>query len=180
VLLLWVPPSSSNYFQSHLRSSMDPITITTSVVGIIISAVKVGKILNSVVSTLNDPAKFATAISVEVSQSITILTGLQHFLDNLDAAPYRRRQLIHVDHLVVTFTDGVLLFSELEAAVVKLGKSPETLRSRIQWARKEKTFQRLLLRMQYFKGSTSVMLNILQRYIPREGPLINWPRTDLQ
>jgi hypothetical protein len=142
---------------------MDPLSIATAVVGILSAAVKVRNTLGPIVSTLKDKTKSAAAICVELNHSITILSALQTFIDDLNTASHTRRQLIHIDQLIIAFTDGVLLFSELESLVLKLGTSPDHLRARIQWARKEKDFAFLLTRMQRFKGSITVMLNILQR-----------------
>ena len=141
---------------------MDPLSIASSVVGLLAAAGKIIEILKPVISTLKDSAKTATIIHSEVNSSRIILSALQVLFRDLDAAPCRRRDLIQIDQVIATLTDGVLLFSELEALVTRLGPATESLLTRIEWARKEKTLNILVARLQNFKGSISVILNILQ------------------
>jgi len=139
---------------------MDPLSVAASIVGIQGAAGKVIEILGPVVSALKD-AKSPATIYSEVNNSRIILSALQTFLNNLNTASRKRTALIQIDQLVAVLTDGVILFSELEALVLPLGTS-EHFRSRIQWARRERTFASLLSRLQGFKSSISLMLNILQ------------------
>ena len=100
--------------------------------------------------------------SFEINNSVIILSALQKLFDDPDLIPQKRKDLIQLDQLIATFTDGVFLYLELEALALQLGTTTDTLRSRIQWARKEKDFASLLSRMQYFKSSITAILNILQ------------------
>jgi hypothetical protein len=141
---------------------MDPITVATSIVGILAAAGKVVKILGPVISTLKNKTQSVATICSEVENTRIILLALQTLLDDLNTAPRKRRELIQIGQLIAALTDGVLIFSELEALVLQLGTSTENWQTRIQWARKEKVFASLLSRMQYFKSSMSVILIILQ------------------
>lgn len=90
------------------------------------------------------------------------LSSITGIICNLGAAPRRRRQLIQIDQLITILTDGVLLFSELEALVIRLDNPDFALPNRMQWAWNDKEFAKHISRLQYFKSSISVMLNILQ------------------
>src|SRR2546423_7396138 len=142
---------------------MDPLSAAASIVGILAAAGKVIEILGPVVAALKDASKSATTTYSEVNNSRIILSALQTLLNNLNTASRKRTALIPIDQLVAVLTDGVILFSELEALVLPLGTSSGHVRSRIQWARREGTFASLISRLQSFKSSITLMLNILQR-----------------
>jgi hypothetical protein len=141
---------------------MEPLSVAASIVGILAAAGKVAEVLGPVVTSLKEPSKTATAIYAEVSSAKIILSALQTLLDDLEQAPRRRRELIQVDQLIATLTDGVLIFNELEPQVSQLGTSTEKWRTRIQWTRKKDVLDSFVSRLQLFKGSINVMLSILQ------------------
>jgi hypothetical protein len=142
---------------------MDPLSVTSSIAGILAAAGKVVEILEPVVSaTLNVNLATAKAVCSETNNSIIILSAAQTLFNDPDLIPRKRKGLIQVNQLVAALTDGVLIFSELEALVLQLGTSMEKVKTRILWARKEKTFLSIRSRMQSFKLSISVMLNIIQ------------------
>lgn len=146
---------------------MDPLSVTASLVGILAAAGKVVEILGPVITTLKDTAKSAAAIHAEVNSSRIILSALQKLLHDLESAPRKRKELIQIDQLIATLTDGVLIFNELEPLVVQLGSSTENIRARVRWALKRDPLETFVSRMQLFKGSISVMLNILQWYVSK-------------
>ncbi|KAF1843551.1 uncharacterized protein K460DRAFT_407893 [Cucurbitaria berberidis CBS 394.84] len=137
------------------------LEIAAAIIGILAAAGKVAEILGPVVSTLKDASKNANAVLSEVNNSRIILVALQKYLDDLDTAPRGRRELIQVAQLITALTDGVLLFSHLEGLVIRLD-ADNIWPKRIQWARNDKKLASLVARMQCFKSSISVMLNILQ------------------
>lgn len=140
----------------------DPLSVAASIIGIIAAAGKVAEILKPLVSSVKDTSKTARDIYAEVNSSRTILSALQKLFDDLNKTPRRRRELIQIDQLIATLTDGTLIFSELEPLVVQLGTSNERLRKRIQWAFKRDQLDAFVSRMERFKTSISVMLSILQ------------------
>jgi hypothetical protein len=143
---------------------MDPLSVAASIIGILAAAVKVAEILGPLVSTLKDTAKCAARIYAEVNSTRIILSALQALFEDLNSAPRRRRGLIQVSQLIATLTDGVLLFGELEPLVLQLGTTTEKWTTRIQWALKKDLMNSFIARVQLFKGSIGVMLNILQWY----------------
>jgi len=103
----------------------------------------------------------------EVQATTIILSALQQLSQNLGSVPAKYATLVTLDQVVAVLTDGVLLYSELEASLSSLpsglpGTKP-SLRSRLQWARKEPVFVGVLTRLQGFKGSITLILSILQR-----------------
>jgi hypothetical protein len=147
---------------------MDPLTIPTSILGLLKATAQVAQYLAPYVAAVRDTPKIVTQVHSEVSHSRTILLALEALTKNLASIPVRRAALIQVDELIAVFTDGVLLFSELEASLPSQPPTEPTspripFQTRLQWARKESTFAALLTRLQGFKGSISLMLTILQR-----------------
>ncbi|KAF2125031.1 hypothetical protein P153DRAFT_118389 [Dothidotthia symphoricarpi CBS 119687] len=138
------------------------LDVAASIIGILAAAGKIAETLGPVISTFRDSTKHAAIIFSEIDNSRAILGALQTLFVDLDTTPRRRRALIHVDQLVAALTDGVLLFSELEALVVRLDHPAKKLMGRLQWAWNDKEFVTLVSRIQCFKTSISTMLNILQ------------------
>jgi hypothetical protein len=133
-----------------------------AIIGILAAAGKVAETLGPVVSAYGEATKNAAAVLSEIKQMRIILSALHTYLDNLPACPPNRKNLIQVDQLVGTLTDGVLLFSELEEVVARLQGPPMDRMSKMRWARNDGKFASLRSRMQCFKGSITAMLNILQ------------------
>ena len=100
---------------SHTPSSdMDPLSITASIVGILAAAGKLSELLSSIFSTTKDAPKVVNALMHEISDIQAALSSLQVLLDHLSTSPKRRTALIQIDSLIVTFTESVVTFSELE------------------------------------------------------------------
>jgi cell division control protein 24 len=149
---------------------MDPLNIPTSIFGLLKATAQVAQYLAPYVAAARDTPKIVTQVHSEVVYSRTILLALDGLTKNLGAIPVKRAALIDVDQLVAVFTDGVLLFSELEASLPCLPPaepaSPRIpLQVRLQWASKESAFVALLARLQSFKVSIMSMLTILQRQV---------------
>ena len=133
-----------------------------AIIGVLAAAGKVADTLGPVVSAFKDVTQNIAAVLSEVNNSRIILSALHRYLDDLDRSPRIRRELIQVDQLIAALTDGVLLFSELEALVLRLVGQSNKIPSRMQWAWNDEKFASLVSRMQNFKSSITVMLNILQ------------------
>ncbi|KUJ22170.1 uncharacterized protein LY89DRAFT_395334 [Mollisia scopiformis] len=146
---------------------MDPITITTSIFGLLKATETIAGYLGPYVSAARDTSQIVRQVHSEVVYTRTTLLALEGLIKNISSVPVRRAALIQVDQLVAVFTDGVLLFSELEASLpsppsAESSTSRLPILSRLKWARKESTFTSLFTRLQGFKGSISLMLTILQ------------------
>lgn len=143
---------------------MDPFSVAASIVGILGAAVQISEILRPFVSTVKDAATVAAQINAEVNTCATILSALQGLLENLSQTPVERQSLIEVDSLTITLTEGVLIFDALVHLLRQLGNG-KRWSTRIQWAWKRDTLDSLVKRMQLFKASVTLMLNILQRSV---------------
>jgi len=138
------------------------LEIAAAIIGILAAAGKVAEILDPIVSTFKDVNRNIVAVLTEVNSSRIILSALQVYLEDLSASPHGRRELIKVNQLAATVMDGVLLFSELEELVLPFARPALSLQSRINWAWNDDKFATLVSRVQNFKSSITVMLNILQ------------------
>ncbi|KAM7215680.1 hypothetical protein V8F06_008971 [Rhypophila decipiens] len=169
--------SSQSANNSHLTSSikiasysMDPLSVAASIAGLLSAAGAVTKALSPYVAAARETPKVATQVHSEMQSITIILSTLQVLAQALGSIPVQRAALIQVDHIVAVLTDGVLIFSDLEDVVKSLDSlgnlSVNIIRlsvwSRLQWARKESEINSLLARLQGFKSSASLILNILQ------------------
>lgn len=138
------------------------LEVSAAIIGILAAAGKVAETLGPVVSAFVNAPKHARTIHTEVRYTRTILLGLQTLFDELNVVPQRRKRLIQIDQLVAALTDGVLLFSELEALVDGLGDPKDTLSNRARWARKDIELDATVKRLVGFKSSVALMLGILR------------------
>lgn len=115
-------------------------------------------------SAYNNAPKHALTIYTEINHTRTILSGLEELLNNLQISSRRRKELIQVDHVLAALFDGVLLFSELESLVIRLGEVnvKRTVYIRAQWARHEEDLSRYVSRLVSFKVCMGLMLSILR------------------
>lgn len=146
---------------------MDPLSVTASIAGLLTAVHEVVKILGPFVSAAGSVPQIAFKVLSEVQNTKTILTAVKNLIVNINAKSFKHASLIKVDQIVTILTDGVMIFSELESAAGCLLLSVPTsqllqLRCRLQWARKEGIFTSLLGRLESFKNSLSLILDILQ------------------
>ncbi|KAK4209267.1 hypothetical protein QBC37DRAFT_391391 [Rhypophila decipiens] len=149
---------------------MDPLSIAASIAGLLSAAGAVTKALAPYVAAARETPKVAVQVHSEMQSIAVILSALQVLTRNLGSIPMQRAALVQVDHVVAVLTDGVLIFSDLEDVVKSLDSLGDlslsitrlSLRSRLQWAWKESDITSLLARLQGFKLSASLILNILQ------------------
>lgn len=118
-----------------------------AIIGILAAAGKVAEILGPAVSAFRDVTKHAAAVLSEVNSSRIILSALQKYLDDLGNSPRKRKELIQVDQLICTLTDGVLIFSALEKLVVDLTSTGNSNIRRARWAISDGKFVTLISRM---------------------------------
>jgi cell division control protein 24 len=143
---------------------MDPLSVAASIAGLATAAGEVAKILKPYVSAASETVPpIALQVYAEVESTRTILSAVQRLINNLSLA--KNTSLIQVDDVVAVLTDGVLVYSDLEEAIgelrIELPADSIPLRSRLLWAHKESKVKSLLTRLQGFKSSTSLILNLL-------------------
>jgi len=142
--------------------------VAGSIIGILAAAGKVTELVEPYVTSTKDAPKIALSVHREVNRVRTVLSSLQNILENLSSPSntQRRAAFVQIEPLVVTFTDGVLIFSELESIVAPLLPPDQNqglpLMQRFQWAAKKNAISNVLDRLQRFLVSLSAMLNIFQ------------------
>ncbi len=76
---------------------------------------------------------------------------------------------MQIEDVRSVFTDGVMMFSELEDVILRFGSCEDgeevPLRVKMRWVKGEALVAGLLGRVQGFKSSTSLLLNIFQWYV---------------
>jgi cell division control protein 24 len=149
---------------------MDPLSVSASIAGLLSAAGAVARLLNPYIAAARDTPKVAVQVGAEVHEATIVLSALQRLAQNMASVSIQHAALVTIDQVVAVLTDGVLVFSDLEASVGSLplgapSATPLAIWSRLQWARKESDFVSLLSRLQGFKSSISLILNILQRHV---------------
>ncbi|KAL9084237.1 MAG: hypothetical protein Q9165_008148 [Trypethelium subeluteriae] len=142
---------------------MDPLSISASIVGILAAAGQVSSAITKFLRKTHGAPKTAQRVLEDVNGLSVVLTELQNYLLNLGSASKPSASLILVEQMVVTLSDCVAAFSELEEF---LGTSESTaevhLLSKIRWATKEASIMQVLGRLRDDKSSLMSMLIILQ------------------
>lgn len=150
---------------------MDPLSVSASIAGLLSAAGTISKVLGPYIAAAQDVPKIAAQVSAEVHEATIVLSALDKLARNMTSVSVQRAALVSIDQVVAVLTNGVLVFSDLEASVGRLPLGESSFMrmgiwSRLQWARKEAEFTVLLSRLQGFKSSASLILNILQRSVP--------------
>lgn len=138
------------------------IGVIASVVGIVAAAGKVAELLSNAVPGLTKLQSNAAALLSETESTKIVLGSLQRLLEDLDGVAIERRDMVLIDQIVTLLTTGVLLFSELENLVSKLGLPRKGLRSRTRWGQHEKELGNFYQRLSSFKSNITILLNVLQ------------------
>lgn len=142
---------------------MDPLSVMASVVGLLAAAGQVSSILSKVKSSIQDVPRSMEHVISEVKTFETSLSAIQIFIHELSLAQRQRIAMIQVDQLLATLTEAVLTFSELEALVRPFEMdSGKVMKERIRWYWKEDDIFRIMTRLERYKSSFTLMLNIVQ------------------
>ncbi len=141
---------------------MDPLSVATSIAGLMIAASQVAGLLRSFAESAKEAPNSAKAVLAEVTGISICLNQLQGYLSGKQETPRSRRSLIMIEQVIVVLTDCVSVFSELEQNLEML-KTDQPMRviDRLKWTMKEATIGRLLRRLQTSKASLTFMLTTL-------------------
>ena len=141
---------------------MDPISAAASVIGLLGAAAKVSEVLLKFIGNVKEAPKLAQNVLMEVSDVGACLNQLQRYLQGSLSTSTSQEQLLMVEQLVVTLSNCVLIFSELEEMVDSLKPAEQMQPWRLaQWLLKEQAISALMVRMQQSKLSLSLMLTTL-------------------
>jgi hypothetical protein len=141
---------------------MDPLSVTASIAGLLMAAGKICSLLVVVSSVRNAPSAIRDA-RLEVKHAEIALRSLQQYLECLDLINQERKALIQIDELRVTLTDAMLAFSDFEALLQTLSNLAKG-RAAISWPRYSKQIDDHVARIQRYKASLTLMLNVFQWY----------------
>ena len=145
---------------------MDPLSVAASVVGLVGVTAKVLTVLTNFIRETRNAPNLVNSILQEVSDISACLAQLQAFLLGTRVGSRSRTTLLIVEQVVVTLTETVMTFSELESILESLhDHTPSRITSRIAWTRKESVLARLCLRLNSSKQSLNLMLTTLTWYI---------------
>ncbi|KAH9227967.1 hypothetical protein K456DRAFT_888649 [Colletotrichum gloeosporioides 23] len=148
----------------------DPLSIASSIVGILAAAGKITDVLGPYISAVRETPRIAVSVHSEVVGSRIILSALHGLLQTLSAASRSRTLLVPIDDLIAVFTNGVLIFSELESSIMPIClDGADRIIGRMHWTRASGKLSDLLSRLQAFKQTTLLLLNILQCDSDREA-----------
>ncbi len=142
---------------------MDPLSAAASIAGLLGAAATITTVLRPVISTIKDAPPLVGNLLVEVSDITACLSQLEAFLSGTAAASRSRKSLLMVDQIVVTLTNCVLIFSELEETIDNLKLNQPTLPAniRLRFMSKEAAIAKILTRLQASKLSLNLMLTTL-------------------
>lgn len=148
---------------------MDPLSIAGAIVGIVASASKMIPMLTSFVNNVKDAPKLAREVLAELLEITAFVRSLQMFINKTPDSERQNEYLIQIDDLVLIMTGCVLTYSELEQTMDSLGLESDTKKfNRTKWMWHQSSIQRILGRLQSYKRTLSVMLEILQWYVKRD------------
>jgi hypothetical protein len=145
---------------------MDPLSIATSVAGLIGAGAKLAAILTQI-SRLSDAPPLCKAVLTEVCDTAVALRQVQNFLDGQLHIPSEPREHVLLEHVAAALTGCVMAKDELETlldgmGLVYAGSGITGTFDRMKWIRKEEDIQRLVQRLQNHKASLNLILTVLQ------------------
>jgi hypothetical protein len=96
------------------------------------------------------------------------LISVEKLILDVSSVPRKRKALVEVEHLVITLTESVITFSDLEALVspfVTDSVIDTSAWKRLKWAWKEEKVSLSIQRLESHKSSIIMMLSILQWHV---------------
>jgi hypothetical protein len=154
---------SSFTLAGSISRIMDPLSVAASIAGLLAISGKLSSILSTIAKGVRDaPGAVFSALS-EVKTTNAAIAALQELILKITSISMNRRALIGLEPLLVTLSETVLKFEELDALMAPFA-DPSQVSWWIQWKwfRYERKVARVVERLQSHKNSIQLMLNILQ------------------
>ena len=139
----------------------DPLSVAAGVAGIITAAAQISGILIKFTKKFKDAPSEAFMVLNEVTNTGQIISQLQSFILDTEAASRSQICLLHVESVVTIITGCVATFSELQELINGLWTDEMTVVDRLKWAKNQTSISALGSRLQTHKASLSLMLDIL-------------------
>ncbi|KAL9067306.1 MAG: hypothetical protein Q9161_007006 [Pseudevernia consocians] len=144
----------------------DPLSIAAGVVGVLTAAAQISSLLTKFTKSTIAAPQQAQVVLTEVNDIGGILSHLQSYLVGLDTPNRSRTSLLKVEKVVTIVSGCVLTFSELEKLLDALKTEDLKVSDCLKWARKESAIMGLIQRLQNHKASLSLVLIILNGFVP--------------
>ena len=142
---------------------MDPLSVSASIIGVLGAAAKVSSVLMTFAQNTKAAPKLAQTVLADINGLSAVLSHLQTYLLGTRTPSKSRASLILVEQVIVTLTECVITFSELEDV---LGTSKDMgVLDRIKWAMRESKISEIQRRLQSDKSLLTLMLTILQWFV---------------
>lgn len=151
----------------------DPLSIASGVAGLVTATAQITLLLTKLTKSVIAAPYQAQIVLTEVSDIGDILSHLQSFLLGLDSPDKSRTSLLKVEKVVTIVSGCVLTFSELEKLLDELKTEGLDILDRLKWARKESAIMGLIQRLQNHKASLSLVLSILNGFVPTYRTLLS-------
>ncbi|KAM0434495.1 hypothetical protein ACHAPT_003591 [Fusarium lateritium] len=139
---------------------MDPLSAAVSIAGLITAVGKVYNLLDFISSVKNSPTTIRDAKD-EVGHAQLALRSMERYLNRLTSLSPKRTALIQVDDLRVTLADAMMAFSDFETLLLTLANIAR-VKAAIAWPKYAKDVEEHMAKVQRYKASLTLMLNILQ------------------
>jgi len=142
--------------------AMDPLSVSAAVVGILTAAASITNCIGGLLNSTNGAPESVRHVQTEVGGIGTCLDELRAFLLGPRDTPRSRTTMLMVEQVIVTLTECVTAFSDLEKILepFKTGQ-PIRIIERVKWARKKPSLGRIFRRLQVTKLSLNLMLTTL-------------------
>ena len=150
----------------------DPLSIAAGVIGVVTAAAQITLLLTNFTKSIIAAPQQARVVLAEVSDISVILSQLQSYLLGLDSPNSSRTSLLKVEKVVTIVSGCVLTFSELERLLDELKTEDLDVLDSLKWTRKESAIVCLIQRLQNHKASLSLILNILNGFVPHRQILL--------
>lgn len=142
----------------------DPLSVAASIAGLIAVAGQIYTVLDGFISNMRDAPSLARTICSEVDSFRNSLSALQDIFQHPEFSHNAHASLISADYVVVSFTDAVLVFSQLEADVLPLTRFAQfSVAARLEWTMKKARLRELVDRLQWQKHTLTLQLAILKQ-----------------
>lgn len=150
---------------------MEPLSIISSVAGLITAATKIYNLLDLISDVKNSPTTIHNA-QKEVGHARLALRLLKQYLDNLTSLNPQRAVMIQVDDLRVTLTDAMMAFADFNTFLHTLDNI-RRVKAVLAWPKYAKDLEEHMAKVQRYNTSLTLMLSILQGYSPASNIATN-------
>jgi hypothetical protein len=142
---------------------MDPLSVAASVAGLLSLAGSLSGKLSTFVRRVRDAPDELKIILTELNGLKTVLGELQLYILGNTLVHPARRHLILVEQVLTTLTGCVTTCSDLEVELKDIDLDGNDLSiDRAKWALKERSVGIVMQRLNSYKTSLILMLNIVQ------------------